>query len=181
MSESLIEVEANDTHEPLGDRATLDLFVTILGFGLCRTWIVFCFGAPLVMHSYNSSVHWVYLVLGALSALVIGLVVGKHGAHEQSVAKLLYVLTPILLAISGVILPWSLAVHMEGAMVVGLVIGGIAAGGLQVLWGNHFVSNGLYFAELASPGAAIVTGIVVALSAGATNFLGFAVRGIPIS
>lgn len=179
MSENVVEADvesaSQDSKETLNDRATLDLFVTVLGFGLCRAWIVFCLGAPLVMYTHNTSVHWVYLVLGAMSALVIGLWVGKHSAREQSVAKVLYVLTPILLIVSGVVLPWSLATQLEAAMIVGLIIAGVAAGALQVLWGSHFACNGLYFAELASPGAAIVTALIVALAAGTTNFLGFAV------
>lgn len=175
MSEHVVEVEANDSNESLSDRTTLDLFATVLGFGLCRTWIVFCFGAPLVMQASNSPLHWVYLVLGAFSALAIGLAVGKHGAREEAMAKILYVVTPILLVASGIMLPVSLATHGEASMIIGLIIGGVAAGSLQVLWGSHFVSNGLYFAELASPGAAIVTALVTALAAGTTNFLGFAV------
>ena len=175
MSENAAETAASISKESLSDRATLDLFVTVLGFGLCRAWIVFCFGAPLVMQTTESSAHWVYLVLGALSALGIGLVVGKHGAREQSVSQAMYVLTPLMLAVSGVILPVSLSIHHEVAMIFGLITGGVAAGALQVLWGSHFACNGLYFAELASPGAAIVTALVIALSAGTTNFLGFAV------
>lgn len=175
MSENAAETAASISKESLSDRVTLDLFVTVLGFGLCRAWIVFCFGAPLVIQTTESSAHWVYLVLGALSALVIGLVVGKHGAQEQHVSRAMYVITPLLLAVSGIILPVSLSVHNEVAMIFGLITGGLAAGALQVLWGSHFACNGLYFAELASPGAAIVTALVIALAAGTTNFLGFAV------
>lgn len=54
MSENAAEIAAFKTKESLSDRVTLDLFVTVLGFGLCRAWIVFCFGAPLVMQTTES-------------------------------------------------------------------------------------------------------------------------------
>ena len=67
-----------DAAEAAKDALTLDYLVTIIGFGLCRAWIIFCLGAPLVAGA-TASLHWMYLVFGALSALIVSFAVNRQG------------------------------------------------------------------------------------------------------
>ncbi len=60
-------------------------------------------------------------------------------------------------------------------MVTAFVLGGVGAGSLQVLWGQQFSQHSVQFAAYALPMAAIVTAVVVALSASQVNSMGYAV------
>ncbi|MFR0707987.1 MAG: DNA-binding response regulator, partial [Eggerthella lenta] len=75
------------------DSRTLDYLITVIGFGLCRAWIVFCLGAPLVAGA-ASSFTWAYLLFGALSALAVSFVVNRSGKREGTVRVALFRFTP---------------------------------------------------------------------------------------
>ena len=135
------------------DTLTLDYLITVIGFGLCRAWIVFCLGAPLVAGA-ASSFTWAYLLFGALSALAVSFVVNRSGKREGTVRVALFRFTPVALAASGIIIPLALWMGSEPLMVVGFVVGGLGAGPLQVLWGDRFARHATFFATIASPAAA---------------------------
>lgn len=155
------------------DAMTLDYLLTIIGFGLCRAWIVFCLGAPLVAGS-TSSFTWLYLVFGAVSALAVSFVVNRSGEREGAVRIALFRFTPVALSASGIVIPIALWMNSGLLMAVGFVIGGAGAGPLQVLWGDRFARHVTMFAAFASPAAAIVTALVAGMSSDHTSFIGFA-------
>lgn len=156
------------------DSRTLDSLVTVIGFGLCRAWIVFCLGAPLIAGA-TSSFTWAYLLFGALSALTVSFVVNRSGKREGAVRIALFRLTPVALAISGIVIPLALSMGSEPLMVTGFVVGGLGAGPLQVLWGDRFARHATIFATFASPAAAVVTALVAGISSDHTSLIGFAV------
>ena len=158
----------------VGDSAILDFLIIVLGFGLCRAWIVFCLGAPLAFPA-ASPTHWVYLAAGALCSAAVALVCRRGGAAIAAVRGLLFKITPAALLASGVLIPLAVRTNSEAIMVCGFVAGGIGAGPLQVLWGDRFSHHSVQFAAFASPVAAIVTAIMAALSASQTSFMGFIV------
>lgn len=155
------------------DTLTLDYLITVIGFGLCRAWIVFCLGAPLVAGT-TQSLTWVYLVFGAVSALAVSFVVNRSGKREGIVRVALFRFTPVALAASGVIIPVALWMNNELLLAAGFVMGGMGAGPLQVLWGDRFARHPTIFAAFASPAAAIVTALVAGMSSDHTSFIGFA-------
>ncbi len=160
---------------PLGavtDSAIVDFLIIVLGFGLCRAWIVFCLGAPLVLPA-ASPTHWVYLAAGALCALLVALVCRSGGPVVVRVRGLLFKITPFALLASGTLIPLAVALNSEVLMVCGFVTGGMGAGPLQVLWGDRFAHHSVQFAAFASPAAAVVTAMVSALSSSHTSFVGF--------
>lgn len=160
--------------EAAKDALTLDYLVTIIGFGLCRAWIIFCLGAPLVAGA-TASLHWMYLVFGALSALIVSFAVNRQGKHGNAVRVGMFRITPFALLASGLLIPLAIWVDNEALIALGFVAGGLGAGPLQVLWGDRFAGHPTRFAALASPAAAIVTALVTAMSTDNTSFVGFAV------
>lgn len=158
----------------VGDSAILDFLIIVLGFGLCRAWIVFCLGAPLSFPA-ASPTHWVYLTAGALCSVAVALVCRRGGAAVAAARGLLFKITPVALLASGVLIPLAVRTNSEALMVCGFVAGGIGAGPLQALWGDRFSHHSVQFAAFASPVAAIVTAVVAALSSSQTSFMGFVV------
>ena len=165
---------AAETTSAERDSRTLDYLITVIGFGLCRAWIVFCLGAPLIAGA-ASSFTWAYLLFGALSALTVSFVANRSGKREGVVRVALFRATPVALAASGIIIPVALALNSEALMIVGFVAGGLGAGPLQVLWGDRFARHATFFATIASPAAAIVTALVAGMSSDHTSLIGFAV------
>ena len=159
---------------PVDDAALLNFLIVVLGFGLCRAWIVFCLGAPLVFPA-ASPTHWIYLASGALCAAVVALICRAGGSSIALMRRLLFQITPFALLASGVLIPLAIRANSELLMVCGFVAGGIGAGPLQVLWGDRFSHHSVRFAAFASPAAAIVTASVAALSSSQTSFMGFIV------
>lgn len=157
----------------VADTAILDFLIIVLGFGLCRAWIVFCLGAPLVSPA-ASPTHWLYLACGAVCSLVVALLC-RGGARVAALRGVLFKVTPVALLASGVLLPLATQTGSEPLQAVGFVIGGIGAGPLQVLWGDRFSHHSVQFAAFASPAAAIVTAFVAALSTSEMTFMGFIV------
>lgn len=159
---------------PVDDAALLNFLIVVLGFGLCRAWIVFCLGAPLVFPA-ASPTHWIYLASGALCAAVVALICRAGGSSIALMRRLLFRITPFALLASGILIPLAIRANSELLMVCGFVAGGIGAGPLQVLWGDRFSHHSIHFAAFASPAAAIVTASVAALSSSQTSFMGFIV------
>lgn len=158
----------------VGDTAILDFLIIVLGFGLCRAWIVFCLGAPLVFPG-AAPVHWVYLACGAVCSLAVALLCRRGGPAVATMRGLLFKTTPLALLASGLLIPLAVRTGSQALMVCGFVAGGIGAGPLQVLWGDRFSYHSVQFAAFASPAAAVVTAVVAALSASQTSFMGFIV------
>lgn len=159
---------------PVDDAALLNFLIVVLGFGLCRTWIVFCLGAPLVFPA-ASPTHWIYLASGALCAAIVALICRAGGNAIALMRRLLFRITPFALLASGILIPLAIRTNSELLMACGFVAGGIGAGPLQVLWGDRFSHHSVHFAAFASPAAAIVTASVAALSSSQTSFMGFIV------
>ena len=177
---------AAETTSAERDSRTLDYLITVIGFGLCRAWIVFCLGAPLIAGA-ASSFTWAYLLFGALSALTVSFVANRSGKREGVVRVALFRATPVALAASGIIIPVALALNSEALMIVGFVAGGLGAGPLQVLWGDRFARHATLFAAVASPAAAIVTALVndiinplISLIIGGLDFSGLNIGVFPI-
>ena len=159
---------------PVDDAALLNFLIVVLGFGLCRAWIVFCLGAPLVFPA-ASPTHWIYLASGALCAAVVALICRAGGSSIALMRRMLFRITPFALLASGILIPLAIRANSELLMICGFVAGGIGAGPLQVLWGDRFSHHSVHFAAFASPAAAIVTASVAALSSSQTSFMGFIV------
>lgn len=153
------------------DRDVLNFFIIVLGFGLCRAWIVFCLGAPLVAPAAVPT-HWIYLACGAACSLAIALAC-RRAERLAPVSRVLFCIVPPALLASGALIALSLFAASEPLMALGFVIGGIGAGALQVLWGDRFARHSVEFAAFASPAAAIVTAVAAALSTSQTGFMGF--------
>lgn len=159
---------------PVDDAALLNFLIVVLGFGLCRAWIVFCLGAPLVFPA-ASPTHWIYLASGALCAAIVALICRAGGNAIALMRRPLFRITPFALLASGILIPLAIRTNSELLMACGFVAGGIGAGPLQVLWGDRFSHHSVHFAAFASPAAAIVTASVAALSSSQTSFMGFIV------
>lgn len=160
--------------QPNRDALTLDFLITILGFGLCRAWIIFCLGAPLIVGA-TYSLNWMYLVFGSVSALAISFAASRRGKRDAACRLFLFRFAPLSLLASGITMPLALWMQSETLLAVGFVLGGLAAGPLQVLWGDRFAQHPTQFAAFASPAAATITALVAALSTDHTSFIGFAV------
>lgn len=158
----------------ISDGFILNFSILVLGFGLCRAWIIFCLGAPLISPDAAPS-HWLYLASGALCSLVVALLCRRSSAPLSRMRTVLFRLTPVALAISGALILLALPLQSELLLAVGFIIGGLGAGPLQVLWGDRFSYHSVEFATFAPPAAAIVTAVVVALSAAHASFMSFIV------
>ncbi|MDR2716246.1 MAG: hypothetical protein LBB46_05830, partial [Coriobacteriaceae bacterium] len=174
------------------DGDALNYLTVVLGFGLCRAWIVFCLSASFLHSPWMQSLpladtvladtlglghapYWLYLVAGALAALFAAFVAGNFREDEQGVRVSMYRACGALLALSAVIIPFALAQHIELLILSGFVIGGAGAGVLQVLWGEQFAKHEIRFATIASPAAAIVTAVLVALTSAGISLVGYIV------
>ncbi|MEG0303909.1 MAG: hypothetical protein RR953_11410, partial [Gordonibacter sp.] len=124
----------------LHDGVTLDYLISVLGFGLCRAWIVFCLSAPLISPSANTS-NWLYLVFGALAALAVSFVVKRLRTTVEWLRCALYRAALLTIVASGVIIPASYVLRVDLLLISGFIVGGIGAGILQVLWGDRFACH----------------------------------------
>lgn len=158
----------------ISDGFILNFSILVLGFGLCRAWIIFCLGAPLIGPSAVPS-HWLYLAAGALCSLIIALICRRSSAPISRARTVLFRTTPVALVASGALILLALPLQSEILLAAGFIIGGLGAGPLQVLWGDRFAYHSVAFATFASPAAAIVTAVVVALSAAHASFMSFIV------
>lgn len=154
------------------DKKILDYLIVILGFGLCRAWIVFCLAAPLTQKSFYAF-NWMFLVAGALVALFIAFVIRRLKESTERTRRSLFIATGITLVLSAVIIPFSLAHHVELLLFTGFIVGGLGAGMLQVLWGERFAAHKVKFATIASPAAAIITALLVSVTSPEADIIGY--------
>ncbi len=117
---------AAETTSAERDSRTLDYLITVIGFGLCRAWIVFCWArrSSQAQHHLSPGLP----LVRALSALTVSFVANRSGKREGVVRVALFRATPVALAASGIIIPVALALNSEALMIVGFVAGGLERG-----------------------------------------------------
>ncbi|MCL2808013.1 MAG: LuxR C-terminal-related transcriptional regulator [Coriobacteriia bacterium] len=147
------------------DSKLLDSLMVIGGFGLCRSWIVFCL-FPLFGLEGGFAVNWTFLFFGALAAASIALLIRWCKERVSHIRHALFWIAGITLMLSALLILLSLALQLDKLLYCGFSIGGIGAGVLQVLWGERFAHFGVRFATLVTPLAAICTACLLMLAAG---------------
>ncbi len=152
---------------------SVDYLTTVVGFGMCRAWIIACIAAPL-MPGVSMASSWIYLVFGAATALFISYVVRWLEAQLSRMRVLLLRGALCSIVSSGLVIQLAYHLHAELLLACGFSVGGVGAGILQVLWGEQFALRPARFAELASPAAAIVTAVAVVATSAAPGIVGFA-------
>ncbi|MEG0620171.1 MAG: LuxR C-terminal-related transcriptional regulator [Raoultibacter sp.] len=165
--------EESASQLPAGSEKIFDYMLSILGFGLCRAWIVFCLAAPIIGGS-RFSLSWIYLIAGAVCALCVSFLVHRLPEGVKHLRCVLFRVTAVALVLAAITIPGAFALSSEVLLMAGFTVGGVGAGLLQVLWGERFAYYELRFATLVSPAAAIITGVLVAFSA-QVNFVGLAI------
>jgi len=138
------------------------ILISILGFGLCRAWIVFCLMLSLPGFAFTYS--WVFLLSGALSALVVAVLTRRVRFSLTSTRIRLFRITASFLIVGVILIPSALYLGLWLLLIIGSILGGVGAGLLQVLWGERFASHGSRFSLVVAPAAAILTALLVALS-----------------
>ena len=111
------------------DSRTLDYLITVIGFGLCRAWIVFCLGAPLIAGAASSFHVGLSSVrrAGALATCSFRGEIAAPASAGASCASRCSASRPsplrpaasVILALDGAARPLA---------VVGFVVGGLGAG-----------------------------------------------------
>ncbi|MEG0374154.1 MAG: LuxR family transcriptional regulator [Raoultibacter sp.] len=140
----------------------IDYILVIAGFGLCRAWIVSCLSASVV--SYDMRTDWVFLLAGAASAALIAMMMTRFvGSLPRMHERLTDIMTGLIIA-SIVCVPSATWLDSPTLLLLGLIAGGAGSGLLQVIWGERFAAQNLYFSLTCAPAAAIVTGITLAMS-----------------
>ena len=143
-------------------RFSLDYLIVIAGFGLCRAWIVFSLSAS--VSSFEARADWVFLVAGAVAAALAALVMTRF---VGSVPRMHERLTDIMLGLaasSALCIPAATCLDSASLLMLGLITGGAAAGLLQVMWGERFAAQDLYFSLACAPATGVVTGLVLAMA-----------------
>lgn len=155
-----------------GPKRKENLALAALGFGLCRAWIVACLAIPAI-HETVYGTNWLYLIMGALAALFVAFAthsaVGKSERFREHAAESTF---GLILA-SALVVPASLMLDSLLLAFVGFMTGGVAAGMLQVLWGERFAAHENTFVTIASALAAIVTAACLAPSAEVVRMAGY--------
>jgi DNA-binding CsgD family transcriptional regulator len=161
------------------DSDTLNYITVILGFGLCRAWIVLCLMIPLLSNVSPTKVshapYWLYLAAGVLTALFVVFAVRRLRNKAQIIHRILYGACAFLLVLAAILIPLTLSQQLEFLALSGFVIGGAGAGLLQVLWGEQFAKHEIRFATIVSPAAALVTAVLVALTSAEASLVGYIV------
>ena len=142
-------------------------FVSVLGFGLCRAWIVFSLSVSMIGLRFTGS--WVFLLMGALAAILVPVALRRFSAESvtgghEGFRLLLFRITAVALLIAAFLIPAALLTNIWLLQMAGWIIGGVGAGLLQVLWGERFAAYPLRFSLTVAPAAAILTAVLVALS-----------------
>ena len=122
----------------------------LIGFGLCRAWIVFCLGVAArggerARRSRGCTSH------PSRERTRVSLMArwGRAGRDEGFAHSVLIRLTPAALVASGIVIPAGLWMGSAPLTVLGLIAGGAGAGLLQVLWGERFARHPVPFVTLA--------------------------------
>lgn len=139
----------------------LEYATALLGFGFCRAWIVACL-ALAASETMFAGANWAYLIMGALAALFTAFAIrkalGKSDRLHEHIAEAMAALS----AGSAVIVMAAAATNSNLLALAGVMSGGVAAGILQVLWGERFCAGSTRFAVVCSAAAAIVTAALLA-------------------
>lgn len=139
----------------------IDYALVIVGFGLCRAWIVSCLSASIA--SFGSRTDWVFLLAGAASAALTAMAMTRFiGSLPRMHERIVDVMTGLILG-SAVCIPAAAWLDSPTLLLLGLIIGGAGAGLLQVTWGERFAAQDLFFSLICAPAAAVVTGIALAM------------------
>jgi DNA-binding CsgD family transcriptional regulator len=148
-----------------GQDPSFGYLVSILGFGLCRAWVVFCLSIPLTSSRLASP--WLFLLAGALAAWAVfatPLLAPRLRRSTRYLRLMLFRVTAGFLLAGSMLIPCALWVGSYPLLLLSWVVGGIGAGLLQVLWGERFAAHPPRFSLTVAPAAAILTALVVALS-----------------
>jgi DNA-binding CsgD family transcriptional regulator len=146
--------------------------VSVLGFGLCRAWIIISLSLSFSALSFAGTKFtssWIFLFAGAIAALALPLLFSSHSLVSKKTQTLLLRVTMIFLFTGAILIPAALLADNWQLLLVGWSVGGIGAGLLQVLWGERFASYPLRFSLIVAPAAAILTAILVALASSEAN------------
>ncbi|HBT95906.1 MAG TPA: helix-turn-helix transcriptional regulator [Coriobacteriia bacterium] len=162
---------AKDPLDNRRDSKALDYLTVIIGFGLCRAWIVLCLATPFSAGG-TPMINRLYLVVGLVSALVVAVATKRLGIDLDVLRRHLYLLTGILLAASIIAMPPAVFWSIEPLVLLSVILGGCGAGFLQVLWGEQFAGHETRFAASVAPAAAILTAVLVALTASGVSAAG---------
>ena len=139
--------------------ALLDGAITVMGFGFCRAWLVFCLTFPAV--AGTGGINWAFLLLGAVAGFAVAVVASRSRAFP---AKAMRRATTCFVAASSVLMPLAAMCGSPVALVAGVASGGVGASLLQICWGHPFAEHGRGFALVCTPAAAIATGAVLAVA-----------------
>ena len=143
-------------------RPLIDCLLIIMGFGLCRAWIVSCLSASVA--SYSLRTDWVYLLAGAGAAALAAFAMTRYaGSLARMHEHLTDYMVGLILA-SIVCVPAATWLDSPTLLLLGLIVGGAGSGLLQVMWGERFAAQSLYYSLVCAPAAAIVTGIMLSLT-----------------
>ncbi|MDR2106033.1 MAG: helix-turn-helix transcriptional regulator [Coriobacteriales bacterium] len=149
-----------------GKASPFSCLASILGFGLCRAWIVFCLS--ILLRSSRLTDLWVFLAAGVLAALVVSLLTSRIASplnlHCAQLHPALFRLTALVLVVGAVLIPCALWTAHPMLLLVGWLVGGVGAGLLQILWGERFAAHSSRFSLTVAPAAAILTAVMVALA-----------------
>ena len=143
-------------------RPLIDCLLIVMGFGLCRAWIVSCLSASVA--SYSLRTDWVYLLAGAGAAALAAFAMTRYaGSLARMHEHLTDYMVGLILA-SIVCVPAATWLDSPTLLLLGLIVGGAGSGLLQVMWGERFAAQSLYYSLVCAPAAAIVTGIMLSLT-----------------
>lgn len=167
MAGEIMVRSGNAAQSPLrgvNDQKLIDYVLVIAGFGLCRAWIVFCLSASIDAATF--SVDWAFLLMGAGAAGIAAWKASRSRSHDEINRKHEHLTTVMVgfIAASIVFIPASAWLNSPLLLVLGVLTGGAGSGLLQVVWGERFAAQNLYFSLLSAPAAAIVTGLVLSMS-----------------
>ena len=139
--------------------ALLDGAITVMGFGFCRAWLVFCLTFPAV--AGTDGINWAFLLLGTVAGFAVAVVASRSRAFP---AKAMRRATTCFVAASSVLMPLAAMCGSPVALVAGVASGGVGASLLQICWGHPFAEHGRGFALVCTPAAAIATGAVLVVA-----------------
>jgi DNA-binding CsgD family transcriptional regulator len=151
---------------------------TVLGFGLCRAWIVLCVGTaalgtvPHVEIPHHGSL---YLLAGAASSLVVALLAGHLREVDSHARTHLLRATLALLLVAALATVAAHAFGLPVLLLLALLGGGASTGCLQALWGERFAAQPPRFSPVVAPAAAILTALLVAFVSPATALIALVV------
>ncbi|MDO4443064.1 MAG: LuxR C-terminal-related transcriptional regulator [Slackia sp.] len=141
----------------------LEYAITLLGFGFCRAWIVACLSLAAAKDTLMGA-NWAYLVMGAIAALFIAFAVRKNIGRNDRLHEHIVEAGLVLATSSAAIAIAAAAIGSPLFVFAGVMTGGVAAGILQILWGERFCGGSTRFVVICSAAAAIVTALLLSIT-----------------